>query len=276
VNTAGMLGDDLGRTEQSPHTRIAVGASLLTHSIAIALALWLGMLSPFTPEPALNGLRHELTWIASPGPGGGGGGGGNRTPLAAAARLAGKERLTVPVPKPQPTPARKPSEPPPIELTIPAKPLAAADEIELGVIAQAPPIETMQGPGSQGGAGTGTGAGSGEGQGSGLGPGTGGGTGSGAYRPGSGVTMPVPVHEAKPNYTNDAMRAKVQGIAVVECVVLPDGTVTDAKIIKSLDNVFGLDQEAIKAARQWRFLPGRRFGQPVSVLIEIELSFILR
>jgi periplasmic protein TonB len=271
-----MLGEGPGRTGQSPHTRIAVAASLLTHSIAIALVLWLGMLSPFAGRPVFNGLRHELIWIASPGPGGGGGGGGNRTVLAAPAQLAGKERLTVPVPKAQPKPARKPVEPPPIELTIPRTPLAAADESALGVIAQAPPLETMLGPGSQGGAGNGTGAGSGEGQGSGLGPGMGGGTGGGAYRPGSSVTMPEVLHEAKPNYTNDAMRAKVQGVAVVECVVLPDGTVTDVKIIKSLDKMFGLDEEAIKAARKWRFSPGRRYGQPVPVLIEIELSFILR
>ncbi len=276
MSVAYMFGEEVGRTEHSPHARFAVGASLLTHSIALAFALWLGILSPFATPPALNGPLNELTWIASPGPGGGGGGGGNRTMVAAPAQQTGKDALTVPIPKAQPKPAQQPKEPPPVELAIPVRPLAAASEIAPGVIAPDPPIEMTQGPGSQGGAGTGVGAGSGAGQGSGLGPGTGGGTGGGAYRPGSGVTMPEVLHEAKPNYTNDAMRAKVQGVAVVECVVLPDGTVTGAKIIKSLDKVFGLDQEALKAARQWRFSPGRRFGQPVPVLIEIELSFVLR
>src|SRR5450759_4506282 len=47
-------------------------------------------------------------------------------------------------------------------------------------------------------------------------------------------------------------------------------------IVKSLDPVFGLDQEAIKAAKQWRFAPGKRQGQPVAVLVSIELTFTLR
>ena len=58
--------------------------------------------------------------------------------------------------------------------------------------------------------------------------------------------------------------------------MLPDGTVGEVNITKSLDSAFGLDQEAIKAAKRWRFVPGRRFGQPVAVLVTIELTFTLR
>jgi protein TonB len=72
------------------------------------------------------------------------------------------------------------------------------------------------------------------------------------------------------------MRAKVQGTVLLQCVVRPDGGVTDVQVLRSLDPVFGLDQEAIKAARQWRFEPGTRMGQPVSVQITIELTFTLR
>jgi hypothetical protein len=32
----------------------------------------------------------------------------------------------------------------------------------------------------------------------------------------------------------------------------------------------------MKAARQWQFAPGTRFGQPVSVLVTIEIAFTLR
>jgi protein TonB len=107
-------------------------------------------------------------------------------------------------------------------------------------------------------------------------PGSGGGTGGGVYRPGSGVSAPELVRELKPNYTLDAMRAKLQGLVVLECVVLTDGTVGDVKITKSLDKAFGLDDEAIKTVKQWRFLPGRRFGEPVPVYVTIELAFTLR
>jgi TonB family protein len=88
--------------------------------------------------------------------------------------------------------------------------------------------------------------------------------------------MPRLLREVKPNYTSDAMRAKIQGAVLLECVVNRSGEVMDVKILRSLDSTFGLDQEAIKAAKQWRFSPGSRLGEPVPVLISIELSFTLR
>ena len=72
------------------------------------------------------------------------------------------------------------------------------------------------------------------------------------------------------------MRAQIQGEVWLEVVVLPDGTVGEVIITKSLDPVFGLDEEAVKAAQQWRFSPGIRFGEPVAVLVGIALEFHLR
>ena len=77
-------------------------------------------------------------------------------------------------------------------------------------------------------------------------------------------------------YSADAMHAKIQGMVVVSAVVLPDGSVTDVRVIRSLDRSFGLDMKAIEAARQWRFFPGTRQGEPVPVLVNIELEFNLR
>ena len=84
------------------------------------------------------------------------------------------------------------------------------------------------------------------------------------------------LREIKPQYTADAMRAKVQGTVLLECVVLADGSVGRVDVVRSLDPTFGLDQEAVKAAKQWRFQPGTRFGEPVAVLVTIELTFTLR
>jgi periplasmic protein TonB len=222
----------------------------------------------------------RIVWLNEPGPGGGGGGGGNKMKEPPRqAELPGKDKITVPVLK-QPkleAPEAK-NEPNPVEqLNIPAKSLAAATESMPGIIEAPPGPPTLsQGSGSGGGAGTGVGSGIGPGSGSGLGPGSGGGTGGGVYRPGSGVTLPTLLHEVRPNYTSDAMRAKVQGTVLIECVVRPDGSVSDVHIVRSLDPTFGLDQEALKAARQWRFRPGTRMGEPVSVLVTIELTFTLR
>ena len=179
-----------------------------------------------------------------------------------------KDPISVPVQKaPDPTP-EVPKEPPPLEPLVPFKPMAAAEMTLPGVVAQSAT--------DVGGAGAGPGTGAGSGQGSGMGPGFGGGFGGGAYRPGSGITLPTVLREVKPAYTADAMRAKVQGSVWLECIVMPDGSVGDVKVTRSLDPIFGLDQEAIKAAKMWRFRPGMRQGDPVPVIITIELTFTLR
>jgi TonB family protein len=100
------------------------------------------------------------------------------------------------------------------------------------------------------------------------------GTGAGGpYRPGPGVTTPRVVHEVKPRYTVDAMTARLQGSVLLECVVAADGSVSDARVVRTLDP--GLDTEAVTAARQWRFEPGTKDGTPVPVLVRLELTFTL-
>jgi protein TonB len=112
--------------------------------------------------------------------------------------------------------------------------------------------------------------------GSGFGTGDGDGTGNDAFGPGNGVTMPGVLREVKPSYTAEAMRAKVQGAVMVEAIVREDGRVGQVRIIRSLDRTFGLDEEALKAVKNWRFSPGQRQGKNVAVIVEIELTFTLR
>jgi TonB family protein len=227
-------------------------------------------------------LNEHIVWLNEPGPGGGGGGGGNKMKEPPkVAELPGKDKITVPVEKPPKLEVKleAKNEPPPQveQLNIPAKMLGASTESLPGIIENAPGPPTLSlGSGTGSGAGTGTGSGIGSGVGSGLGAGFGGGTGGGVYQPGNGVSLPRIIREVKPQYTSDAMRAKIQGAVLLQCTVRQDGSVTDIQVVRSLDPTFGLDQEAIKAARQWRFAPGTRMGQPVSVQITIELTFTLR
>ncbi|MBI3491680.1 MAG: energy transducer TonB [Acidobacteria bacterium] len=261
----------------------AAAASLGSH---VACTLLLFLMVRYGARPAATAAilaeqpNQNIIWLNQPGPGGGGGGGGNRMKEPPRqAELPGKDKITVPVEKPPRLEVQQAkNEPNPIEqLNIPAKSLAAAQDSLPGAIEAPPGPPTLsQGSGSGGGAGTGTGSGVGPGTGSGLGPGSGGGTGGGVYRPGNGVQLPRLLREVRPQYTSEAMRAKVQGVVLLECVVRPDGSVGDVQVVRSLDPTFGLDQEAIKAAKQWRFAPGTRFGEPVSVLITIELTFTLR
>lgn len=259
---------------------VGVGASMAAHIVAALIVL---LAIRFAPSPAAfemlpDQLPNDIVWLAEEGPGGGGGGGGNRMPdPPKPAELPGKDKITVPVEKkPEPVPEPPKAEPPAEQLLIPAQTMAAAETTLPGVILPSPTTTESQGSGTGGGAGTGSGQGIGSGQGSGLGPGFGGGTGGGAYRPGAGITLPTVLREVKPAYTADAMRAKVQGSVWLECIVMPDGSVGDVKVTRSLDPIFGLDQEAIKAAKMWRFRPGLRQGEPVPVIITIELTFTLR
>ena len=97
---------------------------------------------------------------------------------------------------------------------------------------------------------------------------------SGVYKPGPGVSAPILVKEVKPQYTAEAKDTKIQGSVILECVVQPDGTIGEVRVTKALNP--GLDQEAIKAVRQWRFKPGTKDGKPVPVLVTLELTFTLR
>lgn len=257
---------------EQQHQRIggALGVSVLTHA-AFLLAIILFI--QFAPERVTQAilpdrLPDDIVWLSQPGPGGGGGGGNQMPEPPKKAELPGQEKITVPAVK-EPEPVPEEIEEPPIEaqITIPAQTMAAATTTSPGVLESGAATAST-------GSGAGTGAGSG--QGSGLGPGTGGGVGGGAFRPGNGVEIPQLLRQVKPSYTSEAMRAKVQGVVLLECIVNTDGTVGNCSVERSLDSAFGLDQEAIRAARQWRFRPGTRMGEPVPVLVTIELTFTLR
>ncbi len=93
------------------------------------------------------------------------------------------------------------------------------------------------------------------------------------YRPGSGVTDPVLVKQVHPKYTADAMRAHIQGVVELEAVVLANGTVGDVHVVRSLDTRYGLDDQAVAAAREWLFRPGQYQDRPVPVLVTLILEF---
>ena len=272
-----FLGADRNRMSRS------VAASFASHVVGFAV---IALIISLSPEPIYdlieaNRENYDIVWIPDAGPGGGGGGGGNESlELPRMAEVEGPDEVPLNVPVEEPPEPEVEPEDQPIEtqsLQIPAMSMAAALETRPGILEGLMAASALsQGSGRDGGAGTGAGGGVGSGQGDGLGPGQGGGVGGGVYRPGAGIQIPRPVREVKPRYTAEAMRAKVQGSVWLEAVVLADGTVGDVSVTKSLDPVFGLDEEAVRAAKRWRFIPGNRFGEPVAVLVVIELTFTLR
>jgi TonB family protein len=96
------------------------------------------------------------------------------------------------------------------------------------------------------------------------------------YKPGDGITLPAVVNEVKPKYTPEAMQQRIQGSVWMRVVVLADGNVGDVQITRSLDAEYGLDQQALKAAKQWKFKPGTKDGKPVAVQVTVEMTFTLK
>jgi protein TonB len=279
------VGDGSAFGERKGRFGGAFGTSVLSHAALILLFYGLTLLPAPTAAPIEQRPYDpsQMVWANVPGPGGGGGGGGNQMKEPpAAAQTKPVDKITVPVAKPTPqTPPKEipkqTPEPPQIAMNIPVKPMDAGQVPQVGTLdAPAAPPTLSQGSGTGGGTGTGSGTGSGQGRGSGLGDGTGGGTGGGAYQIGNGVLPPDLIHRTQPQYTAEAMRAKIQGVALLSGIVGVDGTLQDIRISRSLDGTFGLDQEAIKCVRQWRFRPGTRQGQPVPVYVTIEVAFNLR
>ena len=98
----------------------------------------------------------------------------------------------------------------------------------------------------------------------------------GQEQPKTNQTMPRVVSEVKPDYTVEAKQQGIQGTVELSVVVKDDGTVGDVKVIKSLDDKYGLDDQAVIAMKKWRFKPGTKDGKPVAVEVTVEMSFKLR
>jgi TonB family protein len=97
---------------------------------------------------------------------------------------------------------------------------------------------------------------------------------SGVYKIGGDVAQPKLLNKVEPQYTKEAAKKKIQGMAVLSVVIDADGQPQDIRVIRNLDP--GLDQKAIEAVRQWTFEPATKDGQPVAVKATIEVNFKLK
>jgi len=219
--------------------------------------------------------------------GGGGGGGGKNQPMPpATGRMPETTRAQMVPPDPEnPQPLLPPEDLLAQNQTV-QMPIDIPQDMSLpiGDISAPPNYAMSSGPGSGGGIGTGRGTGVGPGTGPGVGPGEGGGMGGGRgggigsgvgpYVVGNGVKPPVPLLQPLPAYTEEARKARAEGIVLIQAIVRKDGTVDSFKVLRGLG--YGLDESAINTiATKWRFRPGTFNGTPVDVQANIEVSFRL-
>ena len=108
----------------------------------------------------------------------------------------------------------------------------------------------------------------------GIGEGTGAGFGGGIYQVGGGVSEPVVISQVQPEYSEEARKARYEGVVTLDAIIHKDGSIQILRVLRSLG--FGLDEKAIEALEQWRFRPGMLNGEPVAVSMNIAVTFNLR
>jgi protein TonB len=85
------------------------------------------------------------------------------------------------------------------------------------------------------------------------------------------TTAPKLIHKVEPQYTKEALDAKLQGTVALDAVIGVDGIPADIKVVRGLG--MGLDEKAIEALGQWRFSPGARHDEPIPVKVRVEINF---
>jgi len=253
--------------------------SFATHAVVIGLILLftLEQWHERAVQKKMVATTVDVTPYVPPSPDrqtmGGGGGGGNheiieasrgKLPKMEKAPLAPPQILRIDHPKlavepavTMPQPIKLPDDPKMLNLGVPQSPQVAF---------------SSQGSGSGSGFGSGSGGGIGSGNGGGIGPGTGGGYGGGMYHPGmGGVSNPVLIYAPDPEFSDEARRAKYQGVCVVGLIVDAQGNPQRVRIVRPLG--MGLDEKALEAVRQYKFKPAVYQGHPVPVEIDIEVNF---
>jgi protein TonB len=99
-------------------------------------------------------------------------------------------------------------------------------------------------------------------------------TGDGAYHRGQGASDPSVISQVDPEFSEEARKAKFQGLCVLNLIVEPDGTASNIRVRGSLG--MGLDEKAIEAVKKWRFQPSMKNGHPVRYgPVEVDVDFHL-
>jgi TonB family protein len=245
--------------------------SLLLHALAGAALLYMATVTVRVvnnPKASLNTIVSPISLPPAFEKPGGGGGGGARELLTAS-------RGTPPLPSmeqlapPTVHVLENPKLAAPLSVIVPDQLASSSTVGDLkGVLGPA-----SDGTGSGSGVGNGSGGGVGPGNGRGVGPGSVAGTGDKIYHLGGGISQPIVIRQVEPDFSDEARRAKYQGMVLVSIVIGADGLVHDAKLASPLG--MGLDEKALEAARQWRFVPGMKDGRPVPVYAQIEINFHL-
>jgi TonB family protein len=277
TSTPVPVGDLLAEKRGPLSSGLSIGLHVLVIGLILGAFLWARLHPrPIVKRAAVTPIDiSPFVPIAPPKAtlAGGGGGGGNhdiappikgRLPKMAKVQITPPQTLLIDHPKLAVDPS--------IVMPQPVK-LPDTNMPNLGVPQSNQVALASQGSGSGSGFGSGHGGGIGSGGGGGVGPGSGGGTGGGVYHPGGGISTPKIIYSVDPEFSDEARRAKYQGVVVISLIVDAQGNPQHVHVVRQLG--MGLDEKAIEAVKQYKFKPAMMQGHPVPVEINIEVNFQL-
>jgi protein TonB len=94
------------------------------------------------------------------------------------------------------------------------------------------------------------------------------------FQVGGHVSAPVPIFEPEAEFSDEARRAKYQGVCLVALIVDAQGIPQSVRVMRGLGR--GLDEKAVEAVRKYRFKPAMLNGRtPVSVPVNVQVNFRL-
>jgi protein TonB len=82
---------------------------------------------------------------------------------------------------------------------------------------------------------------------------------------------PKAIHAPAPDYPPSAVRDEVRGTVVVGLTVPIDGVPKDIRVVRGVRP--DVDQTAVEAVRKWRFAPATEDSKPISVSVNVEVTF---
>jgi len=92
-------------------------------------------------------------------------------------------------------------------------------------------------------------------------------------RVGGGIQEPRKLKAVPPIYPGAAREARLEGVVILECLISPQGKVTEVKVLRGLPL---LEEAAVDAVKQWVYTPTLMDGVPVPVLMTVTVRFDLR
>jgi len=257
----------------------AIGISTTFNITILLLAIWLGIRAINNiVNPTVQATNIDVGDYKMPKSdtlAGGGGGGGDRSIVEAnKGKLPERAKDTITPPQPQTIEKPKLPDPPTINVQ---KNIQLPDNMNMPMIGMKESANVTlasAGSGNGAGMGTGSGGGMGPGGGNGYGPGYGGNAGGGVYQVGGRISAPEVVHSVEAEFSDEARRAKYQGLCLISLIVDAQGNPQNIRVARALG--MGLDEKAVEAIRQYKFRPAMKDGKtPVPVMITIEVDFRL-